>query len=286
MPQEFITEYGLDPEEYIDRLVDQFRVRCPEFSERRIAETIFVDGGPVDYLIWFAFEEYENHTFFYNDEDPSPEALRQFMALSPNEDAMPRFKLLLKGQYETYRELEIARVLELRDTYLPQLGELPRANFGFCHEPKDDRIVAGISGTPRSREQEIFDDINKILPDRSIEKFVSRSTWTVNEQIEADADRHTIDADVSDVLERDPDFRHETTKPLPKGIHPKYTGTEAELWQKPASRVEYMDGSQGFLQVWIPVEEREVTLVSATAGEYDGEAIVDAIREEFEAAVR
>lgn len=45
-----------------------------------------------------------------------------------------------------------------------------------------------------------------------------------------------------------------------------------------------MDGSQGFLQIWIPVDEDEITLVSATAGDYDRETIVDAIREEFETA--
>lgn len=89
----------------------------------------------------------------------------------------------------------------------------------------------------------------------------------MNTRIEKDADRHTIAADLRKMLEQDADFRHETTKPLPKGIHPKYT--EAELWQKSASRIDYMDESQGFLQVWIPVDEEEVTLISATAGNYD-----------------
>ena len=42
-----------------------------------------------------------------------------------------------------------------------------------------------------------------------------------------------------------------------------------------------MDGAQGCLQIWIPVEEEELALVSATAGNYDREAIVDAIREAF-----
>lgn len=104
-------------------------------------------------------------------------------------------------------------------------------------------------------------------------------------RIEKDADRHTITADIREQLETDPDFRQETTNPLPKGIHPKYTGEPAELWQKPASKVGYMDGSQGFLQIWIPVDEDDITLVSATAGDYDREAIVDTIREEFQSTI-
>lgn len=106
----------------------------------------------------------------------------------------------------------------------------------------------------------------------------------MNAEIEADADRHTITTDVSEYLDTDPDFGYETTKPLPENVHPNYTDTDAELWQKPASKVECMDGSQGFLQVWIPVDEAAVTLVSATAGEYDRETVVDAVRKEIEAA--
>jgi hypothetical protein len=46
-----------------------------------------------------------------------------------------------------------------------------------------------------------------------------------------------------------------------------------------------MSGSQGFLQIWLPTTEEECALITATAGEYDREIIVDAIRKEFEAAV-
>lgn len=181
-----------------------------------------------------------------------------------------------------YRELEIATLLELPDTYLPQIGKRPRANLSICHNPGGDRIVLGVSGTPRPREPDIFEHIDKIVPDRTFEKFVTHAIQTVNTRIEEEADRHTIAADISGLLKQDEDFRHETTTSLPKGIHPKYTDTEAELWQKPASRVEYMSGSQGFLQIWLPSTEEECTLINATAGEYDRETIVDAIREEFE----
>lgn len=45
MPREFISEYGLDPGDYIQRLVNQFCECCPKFSEQTVEEAIFVDGG-------------------------------------------------------------------------------------------------------------------------------------------------------------------------------------------------------------------------------------------------
>jgi hypothetical protein len=285
MAREFISEYGLDPGEYIQQLVGHCLDRCQKFTEQTVEEAIFVDNGPINHLAWFALDDYDNHTFFYHDDSPNQDILQRFIFLSPSEQAMPAFKALLQKHYGVYRELEIATLLELPDTYLPQLGTRPRANLGICHNPADDRIVLGVSGTPRLREQEIFEDIDKIVPDRSFEKLITHAIQTIHTRIKTEADRHTISADISDFLEQDEDFRRETTKALPEGIHPTYTDTDAELWQKPASRVEYMSGSQGFLQIWLPTTEEECALIAATAGEYDRETIVDAIRKEFEAAV-
>ncbi|MFC7216173.1 hypothetical protein ACFQO4_19100 [Saliphagus sp. GCM10025334] len=282
MAQEFISEYGLDPDEFIKRLADRFQNRFSKIERRSIEEAIFVDGGPVDYLVWISLEGYENHTFFYHDEEPNVEFVQRLLLTSPAKEEMPLFKSFLQQNYETYTDLNNTVLLEIRDTYLPQMGERPRANIGICHNPLDDRIVSGVSGIPRRQEQEIFDDMDKIVPDRTFEKFITSTVQTLQTEIEEEADRHTISGEIRDILQQDRGFTLETTKELPKGIHPQYTGEEADLWQKPVSRVDYMDGAQGFLQIWIPIDEEEIALVSATAGEYDREAIVDAIREEFE----
>lgn len=142
-----------------------------------------------------------------------------------------------------------------------------------------------MSGIPWLREAEILEDADKIVPDKTLEKFVSKTFWTLNTRIEEDADRHIIEVDPSEFLEEDPAFRYETAKPLPSGIHPTYTDTEAELWQKPASQVEAMDGSQGFLQIWLPMTEETCALIDVTAGDYDTENSIDRLREEFKATV-
>lgn len=283
MAQEFISEYGLPPADYAQRLTDTLCEYCPDFSKRAVEEAFLVDDGPIDYLVWFVLEDYNGHTFYYRDKTPDKEFLHRLAFMSPSRAEMPTFKQYLQNKYDVYRELEIAKILELTDTYQPQLGTRPRANFCIGHDPGDDRIVFGISGTPRPKEQEIFDNIDKIVPDNTVEQFISRTVQTVNTRIEEEADRHTISSDIRDRLKADSNFQKETTKPLPTGIHPKYTDQLAQLWQKPASKVEYMNGSQGFLQIWIPVDETDVTLVSATAGDYNREAIVDTIREEYQA---
>lgn len=122
-----------------------------------------VDDGMINTLVWFALEDYETHTFSYHDDPPNQEMLQRFIFRSPSRKEMSKFNFRLRKQYGVYRELEIARLLELPDIYQPQMGERPRANFGVCHQPGDDRIVSGISGTPRIREQEIFEDVDKIV---------------------------------------------------------------------------------------------------------------------------
>lgn len=61
-----------------------------------------------------------------------------------------------------------------------------------------------------------------------------------------------------------------------------YTDTEAELWQKPASEVDVMDGAQGFLQIWLPMTEDACALLNVTAGDYDRMNIIDTLREKLE----
>lgn len=286
MDREFISEYGLEPTEYVRRLSETFRDRLPEMESQSVEGAFFVDDGPVEYLVWTVLEGYENHVFFYLDDSPDEKFVRQLLLASPTEAEMTVFDAFLRSHFETYAEIDTIAVLEIRDTYLPQFGERPRAILGICYNPVDDRIITGVSGIPRTREQEIFDDMNKLVPDRSFEKFITKTVQMLHDEIEVEADRHTIDADLCGVLESDEDFTFETTKDLPSGIHPRYTDEPAELWQKPASRVDYVEGAQGFLQIWIPVGEEDITLIDVTAGEYDRDEVVDAVREEFEVVLK
>lgn len=78
----------------------------PPTNVRDVEEVIFVDDGPVDYLAWFALEGYEDHTFFYYDDAPEEEMLRQLLGMMPRESEMPKFRALLRAKYETFEVVE------------------------------------------------------------------------------------------------------------------------------------------------------------------------------------
>lgn len=286
MPQELTTEYDVDLREYIDRIEPIIRDRHPPAEPRAVAEVLFADDGPVDYLIWMALEGYEDHTLFYYDADPDARTLRRLLAMDPTEAEMPKLRAFLRHQYDTFEVIETARLFEIPDTYLPQFSPAPRANIGFFYSPVDDVIAAGISTTPISKQAEILEDVDKLLPDSDIEQFVTNVIRTLYNEIEADIERHVIEGDVRPQLEADPDFRQETVTALPEDIHPEYEGDDAELWQKPASKVDFLAGAQGFLQVWLPTAAEDLALVTVTSGAYDEEAVVERTREQLRDALQ
>lgn len=275
MPQELSTEYDIGLHDYLERVEKTITEKHPPTNVRDVDEVVFVDGGPVDFLAWFALDNYDEHVFFYYDEAPNAGILRQFLSMTPDEDEMPKFRVLLQHHYDTFERVDAAALFEIPDTYMPQYTPRPRAIIGFFYSPVDDAIAAGINAIPRTKRDSILEDIGKLLPGGDVERFVDDLVRDVVEELEADIERHVLDVDVRPRLEADPDFQRETTAKIPEGIHPEYSGTDGELWQKPVSRVPYLDGSQGFLQVWLPVDVDEYGLVTVTRGDYDSDTVVE-----------
>jgi hypothetical protein len=281
MPHRLTTEYDIDTRKYLDRIEEIITERHPPAEVREVEEVLFADGGPVDYLAWFALEGYEDHTFFYYDDSPDSTMLQQLLSVMPNADEMHKLRALLREQYETFEVVETAYLFEIPDTYLPQFTPRPRANLGFFYSPVEETMAAGISGVPRTKEEKIVEDVGKLLPSKSVERFVNEAVRELYDRITTEIERHVLEGEICPRLESDPDFRHETVSTVPDDLHPEYEGVEAELWQKPVSRVPYIDGSQGFLQVWLPVEADAFGLVTLTSGGYDEEAIVEQTRDRF-----
>lgn len=278
MPQELSVDYDIDPREYLDRIEGLVTDRHPPTRTRGVEEVIFADGGPIDYLIWYALDDYDDHAFFYYDDDPDPELLRRLLSMMPTKEEMPKFRVLLQSQYETLEVVESAVLFEIPDTYLPQLTPKPRANIGFFYSPVDDAIAVGTNAVPRTRTERILEDVGKLLPSKDVQRFVSDVVHELYEEIEADIERHVLEADVQPALESDSEFQYETVTTIPDDIHPEYEGKAGELWQKPVSKVPFLDGAQGFLQVWLPEETDGIALVTVTRGEYDEDRVVEETR--------
>lgn len=110
---------------------------------------------------------------------------------------------------------------EIPDTYNPQFSPRPRANLGFFYTPVNDAVAAGISAVPRTKEQRILEDVEKLLPTRDIDRFVKDVIQELYDQIEAEIKRHLLRADVHSDLETGSNIQFETTTSVPEDIHPE-----------------------------------------------------------------
>lgn len=117
-----------------------------------------------------------------------------------------------------------------------------------------------------------------MLPADDVGQFVNEVIMEAYDQLEAEIERHVLDADVRPALEADSSFQRETVTTIPAGLHPEFGGTQGELWQKPASKVPHLDGSQGFLQVWVPDDADDLALVRVTDGDYHPETVIEETR--------
>lgn len=100
-----------------------------------------------------------------------------------------------------------------------------------------------------------------------------------------EVEKHVLEGDVQQLLQNDEDFQKQTVKELPAGIHPDFTGEEAALWQKPASKVDQLDSAAGFVQVWVPTDIADLGLLSITSGEYNRDDVLAEIQQRLSEAV-
>lgn len=276
MTNELQLDFNVDPETTIERFAKIICEQYPAARVKNVEEVLAADDGPINQLGWIALDGHQDHHFFYQDENPDQDALRWLLSLSPKKSDMPQLKRVLQQSYDSYAEGNQGILVEIPDPYLP--GSKARASIGFYHNPLTNEINSGVSGTPLNQQEKILEDVAKELPARDIETFVLNAVRSLREELHNDANRHVVEGKIRKYLETDEHFRKETTREIPEGIHPGYTGKEAELWQKPASHVDYLSGSAGFVQVWTTKSESDIALVSVTRGEFDPESAIDKVK--------
>lgn len=277
-------EYEIDPGTDIDRLAEITIERYPDAIRRPVEEVIFVDEGPIDYLAWVALDNYTRHEIFYYDRDPDQDTLRRLVSWSPDKDDIRLLKAYFAKEFDIIESIPQAAFIEIPDPYLP--GSKPSANIAFYHRPSTAEIDIGINATPLERNEDIFSDVDRVIPAKDLETFARNVVEHFYDELEATAEQHVIECDIAEILASDPDFRQQTTKPLPDGIHPLYTGEAAELWQKPVSKSTAITGSEGFIQVWLPNSQDQGGLVSLTDGDYDTDQALESVRAAVEATIK
>lgn len=271
-----IAEYEIDPEDGLSRIEELVEDRFPKAVIKQVDRAMFATDGPVNHLAWVAYDDYERHTFFYLDDDPASQEIHRYLGWSPSREEMPKLEAYLASTYDVYETVQLATFFEIPDPYLP--GSDPRALVTYYHNPYSDQFNVGINAYPPQKESEILEHVDKLVPARDLETFLKNIVRTLGSEIEAEIERHELKGDVREFLQQDTDFRKQTVRSLPADIHPEYTGDEAALWQKPASKVDQLDSAAGFVQVWVPVDTENLGLISITGGDYDRESVLNEVQ--------
>ncbi|ACV46581.1 MULTISPECIES: hypothetical protein [Halomicrobium] len=283
MLEDVPEEYEIDPESDFKQLEDIFVEEFPDAVEHSVEDVIFADDGPVNHLTWIALDGYSRHEFFYDDDNPDSDTLYSLLSLSPGKDDMMALRAYLAKEFDVVKSLENAALLGIPDTYQP--GSKAQAHVAFYRDPRNGELNVGLNATPAQKEAEILDDVNRLVPTKNLEKLIRKVADIFYDEVEQTARDTIISGDVLSVLDDDPDFRYQTTKPLPDGVNPMYRGREAQLWQKPISKDSVIEGSQGFIQIWVPEEEESTGFISVTNGEYDNREALSEVRTAMEAAL-
>lgn len=96
MTSKLQLEFDIDPERQIEQIADIVCEQHPPAQARNVEEVLVVDDGPIDYLGWLALEDYQDHHFFYKDEESDRELLQWLLSISPQESDMPQLKRVLQ----------------------------------------------------------------------------------------------------------------------------------------------------------------------------------------------
>lgn len=265
-----LSEHDLAPAAAVDRIEALVLDRYPDAVVHRPDEAVFATDGPVDNLAWIAYDGYTEHPFFYHDPDPDGRTLRRYLTWAPEESEMKTLKAFLAGTYEVYEPVEAALVVEIPDPYLP--GSDPKAVAAYYHDPHADRLAVGVDTVPPDEEATVLDDIARVVPASDLRTFLTDIVRTLSDELDTAA-RRILDGDVREYLDASPEFQRRDTQPVPEGIHPEHTGSEAERWEAPADAIDAFEGTDGTVQVWVPVAEERLGLLALTGVDADRETL-------------
>lgn len=138
----------------------------------------------------------------------------------------------------------------LRCPYAPALGGQPTLVLQAYPNPASASLSVGPTPKHTDDPDDLEACIAKGTPTASVEDYVDRLVHRVDAAVEEEL----LARRVVDRVDRSPletlGFRRQTAKPVPDSLHPEHAGKEGELWQMPASKADWVTGSNGFVRLW------------------------------------
>lgn len=240
---------------YVDEFADRFErdYTGPSDQYRVTAQLALGHGLTVFYA--HVKEEDEHFLLPFGDDESDPAEISRIENVitafaGPNaSDVAKVFRSHLQSTYDRVQTVE-GRVLFLPCQYAPATGGRPTMVLQAYANPASESLSVG--PTPRNTDavQDLESCIAKNVPKDTVEDYVDQLVYRIDTAIyEEQVEQNVVEGINRSTLEM-LGFRHQTTKPVPEPLHPEYGDVEAELWQVPASKAAWADGSTGFVRVW------------------------------------
>lgn len=240
---------------YVDEFADRFeRDYTGPCDQYRVTAHLAVGHG---LTVFYAHVEDADEHFLlpFGDEDSDPAEIDRLESVvqgfaSPNAtDVAEAFQSHLQSTYDELQTVE-GSVLFLPCQYAPVFGGRPTLVLQAYANPLSESLSVGF--TPRHTEEveDLEACISKNVPKDTVADYIDQLVYRIDTAIyEEQVDQKVVEGISRSTLEA-LGFRQQTTKPVPEPLHPEYGDVEAELWQVPASKATWADGSTGFVRIW------------------------------------
>lgn len=240
---------------YVDEFADRFEADYAGPSDRyRVTAQLALGHGIT--VFYAHVDERDEHLLLpLGGEESDPAEVRRLENVvrdfaGPNAAAVAgAFRTHLQATYERIRTVE-GSAFFLGCQYAPALGGQPTMVLQAYPNPASESLSVGYTPKHANDVEDLEACIAKNVPTATVEDYVGRLVYRIDSAIYDERVARNVVEDLDRSTLEALGFRPQTTKPLPRSLHPTYGGTDAELWQVPASTAGWVAGSNGFLRVW------------------------------------
>lgn len=241
--------------EYVAGFADRFPVEHRGPIEQYQVSARLATGHGLTVFSSHVEETGDHFLLPFGSEDSDPGEVQRLEAVvdglaGPRASEVARvFRRHVDATYDQVVTVEgIVFLLECQ--YAPAIGGRPTLVLQAYANPASESLSVGYTARSTDDPADLETCIAKNVSKDTLEDYVDQVLYRVDTAIYEErialreleeVDRQTLDAH---------GFREQTVKPVPRSLHPKYGGTDAELWQLPASKASWADGATGFVRIW------------------------------------
>lgn len=240
---------------YVDEFGERFEAEYDGPVDRYSVTAELAVGHGVTVLYAHVDERDEHVLLPFGDEESDPAEVRRLQEVirgfaGPSAEAVAdAFRTHLRTSYDRIRPVD-GTVLFLRCQYAPALGGQPTLVLQAYANPVSESLSVGYTPMHTDDTGDLEGCIAKNVPTKTVEAFVDRLVYRIDSAMYEERVAKRVVERVGRERLAALGFREQTSKPLPRSLHPEHGETEATLWQAPASSVEWVSGSSGFVRVW------------------------------------